>query len=166
MVFCNDIMRVSHLKSFERFNNDEEKVESPTPVEYDDAQDERPVRYIEREFRDIVQLLEPEALGVRIWRFIMNQMAAKQRKSLWRALTILAEELPSNMVLMLLEEDRDLLRRGKPKYVNAVCQSVIKGSNHPIATALHLASYMEVNADVDLARTEIWSQFCEQYEEV
>merc|ERR1719216_290412 len=70
------------------------------------------------------------------------------------------------MVLILLEENRDLLRRGKPKYVNAVCQSIIKGSNHPIATALHLARYMEENAKTDLARTEIWTGFSEQYEQI
>eukprot|EP01083_Nonionella_stella_P047141 126196_1 len=93
-------------------------------------------------------------------------MAAKQRKSLWKALTILAEELPSNMILSLLEEDRELLRRGKPRYVNAVCQAVIRGSNYPTATALHLARYMDENAHKDLARTEIWRDFCHQYEEI
>eukprot|EP01083_Nonionella_stella_P176726 619094_1 len=177
MIFMNDIMKNSHLFSFNKTMAEKQKSRDSMrrPISrgisrllsFDGAEDdEQPVRHVTREFRDIVQILEPEALGVRIWRFIMNQLASKQRKSLWAALTILAEELPSNMVLSLLEADRDMLRRGNPKYLNAVCQSVIKGSNYPTATALHLARYMEQNATDDLARTEIWQQFCDDYEDI
>eukprot|EP01083_Nonionella_stella_P300258 1024030_1 len=180
MIFMNDVMKESHLFSFHKTLAAKQKSRESSKIlkaklfsrnqsrllSFEAEDDEQPVRHVTREFRDIVQILEPEALGVRIWRFIMNQLASKQRKSLWAALTILAEELPSNMVLSLLEADRDMLRRGNPKYLNAVCQSVIKGSNYPTATALHLARYMEQNATDDLARTEIWQQFCDDYEDI
>ena len=53
-----------------------------------------PVGNIEGEFRDVVQLLEPEMFGPRIWSYIMEQIHHKQRESLWcRALS--AAHFPS-----------------------------------------------------------------------
>ena len=128
--------------------------------------DERPIRNIEREFRDIVQLLEPGTLGEKIWEYVINNLTQKQRQSLWRALTILAEELPTNVILPLLEQYRDSIRRGKASYVNAVCRAVIKGSTYPMATALHLARYMDENASRDLARYDTWTSLARTYEEI
>eukprot|EP00490_Sorites_sp_Unknown_P029363 CAMPEP_0114656094 /NCGR_PEP_ID=MMETSP0191-20121206/11813_1 /TAXON_ID=126664 /ORGANISM="Sorites sp." /LENGTH=214 /DNA_ID=CAMNT_0001872591 /DNA_START=1583 /DNA_END=2224 /DNA_ORIENTATION=- len=131
-----------------------------------DANDEKPVRALEREFRDIVQLLNPEVLGVRIWRFIIEQISIKQRPSLWKALTILAEELPTNMVTLMMEEDADLIARGRPKYVNAIGQSVVKGSQFPVATALYISKYMEELSNLDLAKSERWKEISHDFEDI
>eukprot|EP01083_Nonionella_stella_P028170 77583_1 len=166
MVFMNKIMKNSHLKAVTGGDNMDELNSKYDQREFRDVTRVRPARDVTREFRDIVQLLNPERFGAPIWRFVMHQMSAKARPSLGVLLTILAEELPSNTVFSLLEEDRELIRRCKPSDVTTICQAVIKSSKFPVTSALYLARYMEKNALSDLARSSMWRTFCDEYEDI
>ena len=117
MIFMNDVMRASHLKSFKIFKQQNEKnrrnssvsedngyresknednddddddddddkdamiQRQPSKLGGDTTNDELPVRDIESEFLDILQLLEPDTLRKNM-EIYNESMAAKQRKSL------------------------------------------------------------------------------------
>ena len=122
-----------------------------------DSYSNMPVRDIEMEFRDIVRLFEPQKFGKKIWQYIMQQLQHKQRQSLWRALIILAEELPSKTLVNLIEQDRVSIRMGKLEEIERLCRVIVKGSNYPMAMALHISRFLEENANHDLARYEEWN---------
>ena len=125
-----------------------------------------PIRDIETEFRDVVRLLDPQIYGPRIWNYIMQQLQHKQRASLWRALTIISQELPSKMMVNLIEQDRVSIRMGKLEEIEKLCRSMVHGSTYPTAMALHLSRFMQENAGHDLARFEQWQRLANMFEDI
>ena len=125
-----------------------------------------PVRDIFGEFRDVVRLLEPQTFGPRIWKFIIGELEHKQRESLWKALEILADELPSKLMIKFLEQDKETIRRGKLEYIEQLCRSVVGASLYPMAMALHVSRFMDENASRDLARYNKWKSMADMFENI
>ena len=126
----------------------------------------KPVRNIEAEFRHVVQLLEPETFGIAIWDYIMQQLQHKQRESVWKALIIVASELPTSLVIKCLEKDRVLIRRGKLKYVEELCRVIVESCIYPMAMSLHVSKFMDENANRDLARFQTWQNLSIMFENI
>eukprot|EP01084_Bolivina_argentea_P111708 199259_1 len=158
-----NIKPVKVRKKFEEKLNSKNKVNQE--VKNEEKEEAKHERNVESEFRDIVQLMDPALYGERIYKFIMNQMVVKQQDSLWIALTILIRELPTNIALRVIEDDRDKLRRLGPNKIYYICRDIIVGSNFPIATSLYLSKYFEKNKENDPLNEE-WMECAKKCENI